>query len=480
MGIIKRSKNNIFNNYDNIIYNIFNGVKNILLISLILLIIIYNNSSNKIKFINILPCINYNGNKPKYIKEIFKGRKLFINKANITSDYIKYIRSTDIRSNRSIQISKKNMGKKFDDNYFIKRKDQYNFSAYRNFCNAESIITFNKTKPNNKPLISIILPTYNKRDTLIKSLRSIQIQTLENFEIIIVDDASKDFDSDFYDLLLKSDSRIRIIYHLYNMGVWRSRIDGFLYSKGKYILFFDPDDLYEDNYVLEDLYSLIEKYHLDSVKALFRSIYDYNNLTSYKKCFEINFNYTQIAKKTEINSYNHFYMKWAYGTVWNRLVRSDIFSKGLCLLSETVLNMYKNVWDDIWWNKMANEISNNYLIVKRIGYQYYRKYEGEGTIKLKSESNKDRMIQEFIKFLYFDYEYSPKKSNKKKIIKKILSYNGNNKISLKHMKSNFYILDDLLKTLLKDPYVRDRDKKKINELLVDSSKRQENILKKNK
>jgi hypothetical protein len=173
-------------------------------------------------------------------------------------------------------------------------------------------------------------------------------------------------------------------------------------------------------------------------------------------------------------------MKWAYGTVWNRLVRSDIFSKGLCLLSETVLNMYKNVWDDIWWNKMANEISNNYLIVKRIGYQYYRKYEGEGTIKLKSESNKDRMIQEFIKFLYFDYEYSPKKSNKKKIIKKILSYNGNNKISLKHMKSNFYILDDLLKTLLKDPYVRDRDKKKINELLVDSSKRQENILKKNK
>ena len=122
----------------------------------------------------------------------------------------------------------------------------------------------------------------------------------------------------------------------------------------------------------------------------------------------------------------------------------------------------------------------NYLIVKRIGYQYYRKSEGEGTIKLKSESNKDRMTQEFIKFLYFDYEYSPKKSNKKYIIKKLLSYNGNNKIRLKYMKSNFYILDELLKKLLKDPYVRERDKKKINELLVDSLKRQENVLKKNK
>ena len=60
-----------------------------------------------------------------------------------------------------------------------------------------------------------------------------------------------------------------------------------------------------------------------------------------------------------------------------------------------------------------------------------------------------------------------------------MSYNQTGKISLKYMKSNFYILDDLLKTLLKDPYVRDRDKKKINELLVDSLKRQENILKKN-
>ena len=288
MGVIKRSKNNNFNIYDNTKYNIFNGVKFILIFSIILLIIIYINSSNNIKFINILPCINYNGNKPKYIKEIFKGRKLYINKVNITSDYIKYIRSTDIKSKRSIQISKKNMKKKFYDNYFIKRKDQYNFSGYGNFCNEESIIVFNKKKPKNKPLISIILPTYNKRDSLIKSLRSIQIQTLENFEIIIIDDASKDFDSEFYDLLLRSDSRIRIFYHLNNMGVWRSRIDGFLYSKGKYILFFDPEDLYEDNYVLEDLYNLIEKYHLDSVKTLFRHIYDYGNLTSYKMCFKIN------------------------------------------------------------------------------------------------------------------------------------------------------------------------------------------------
>jgi hypothetical protein len=56
------------------------------------------------------------------------------------------------------------MEKKFDDKYFIKRKDQYNFSAYRNFYNEESIITF-------KPiLIKLFLKYYFSFYVLDKSL----------------------------------------------------------------------------------------------------------------------------------------------------------------------------------------------------------------------------------------------------------------------------------------------------------------------
>ena len=47
------------------------------------------------------------------------------------------------------------------------------------------------------------------------------------------------------------------------MGWWRTRRDGLLYSKGKYVIFFDVGDLYEDNYVLEDAFNVIEKYNLD-------------------------------------------------------------------------------------------------------------------------------------------------------------------------------------------------------------------------
>jgi hypothetical protein len=257
------------------------------LVSVILIIITYIFSFNY-KFIDFLPRTNLL-EKPKNLKEIFNSRRLYIDNSNITLDYIKYIRSKDINYNNNIRANENYSNIKFDENSFIRRKDQYNFSEFRNICNVETVLKFNKFdkyKLNNKPLISVILPTYNKGKLLFKSLRSIQLQSLKNIEIIIVDDSSEDLNAATCETLLKSDPRIRIITHLRNMGVWRSRMDGFLYSRGKYVIHFDPSDLYEDNYVLEDLYNIIEKYHLDSVKTFFRTIYQFDNLTSYN--IEIN------------------------------------------------------------------------------------------------------------------------------------------------------------------------------------------------
>ena len=130
------------------------------------------------------------------------------------------------------------------------------------------------------PIISIILPFYNKKNNIIPSLRSIQNQSFKNIEIIIIDDGSTDNSKEIYEYLLQSDSRVRVFYHLKNMGVWRTRMDGFLYSNGKYILHFDPGDLYTDNYVLEDIYNLITKYNLDTVKFSFSKTIDTINLTN--------------------------------------------------------------------------------------------------------------------------------------------------------------------------------------------------------
>lgn len=418
-----------------------------------------------------MPKINYNKTKKHSLDEIFKSKRLYISEANLTQKYIRYIRKiNDTKEN--------NYNKKYSENeiiispnFFIKRKDQYNFKDYLNLCaRNELIINTSKVEYNNNPLISIILPSFNKQDSLMISIRSIQNQSFKNIEIIIVDDCSTDNSTDLFKYLLETDPRIRIFHHLKNMGVWRSRLDGFLYSKGKYILYFDTGDLYEDNYVLEDAYNLMEKYNLDSAKMLFRLIFHYNNSMPNIIKYHV-YNNSKIVYGTKnIVKMNNLIFKWR--NIWNRITRASIYSKGIYLLNDRVLNIYKNLWEDRWHNELINKVSHSFVIVERIGYLYYIDGKGYGRLKLKTKSDKDQAIQEVINFLIFDYFFSKSKT---KIISKLKVYNHHkNKIKLSYFKSNFYILNDLLILLINDPSISSNDKIFLNRLLIDSKIREIN------
>ena len=160
-----------------------------------------------------------------------------------------------------------------------------------------------------------------------KSIRSIQNQSFKNIEIIIVDDCSTDDSKKVFKYLLKTDPRIRIFTHLRNMGSWRSRLDGILYSNAKYILLFDTGDIYEDNYVLEDAYNIIEKYNLDSLKMTFRIVTSYDRLNESMLIFHVD-NNSIIYKSSNIEKYNNYVFK-SWGNIWTRIARANIFIKGL-------------------------------------------------------------------------------------------------------------------------------------------------------
>ena len=218
----------------------------------------------------------------------------------------------------------------------------------------------NYKKPN-IPFISVIVALFNKEKVLLGSIRSIQNQSLKNIEIIIVNDASTDSSSKMLDSLLEEDSRIRVFTHLKNMGLWRTRVDGFLYSRAKYVIHFDCEDFYYDNYVLEDIYDLIEKYNLDNLKTVFRSINSYRYLKNNKLEFK-NMNSTKILyNKNEMKKVHSEILGWAFGVIWNRLILSDKYTRGLYLLSDRVLNIYKNQWEDRWWNALADKMCNNFF-----------------------------------------------------------------------------------------------------------------------
>ena len=76
---------------------------------------------------------------------------------------------------------------------------------------------------NNIPLISVIIPIYNANKTIKSAIRSIQNQNMTNYEIILINDFSKDNSLSIIYNLQKEDSRIKIMNNLKNMGTLYSR-----------------------------------------------------------------------------------------------------------------------------------------------------------------------------------------------------------------------------------------------------------------
>lgn len=90
------------------------------------------------------------------------------------------------------------------------------------------------------PLVSVILPTYNRASLLPRAIKSVVNQTYNNFELIIIDDNSSDNTKE----IVKNfeDKRIKYIRHKENKGGAAARNTGIELAKGEYIAFQDSDD----------------------------------------------------------------------------------------------------------------------------------------------------------------------------------------------------------------------------------------------
>lgn len=94
-----------------------------------------------------------------------------------------------------------------------------------------------------KPLVSVVMPTYNRISLLPRSIESILNQTYENFEFIIVDDGSTDGSDNLLQSYAQLDPRIKILTNEKNKGISYSRNRGTDAAKGKYVAIMDSDDV---------------------------------------------------------------------------------------------------------------------------------------------------------------------------------------------------------------------------------------------
>lgn len=112
----------------------------------------------------------------------------------------------------------------------------------------------------NAPAVSVIIPVRNSGRYFRECLDSVTRQTLQDIEIIIIDDASTDGSDAVAEAYAAQDSRITVIHHNESTGAGPARNDGMAIAKGEYIAFMDSDDLYPTADVLEKLYcTAVEK-----------------------------------------------------------------------------------------------------------------------------------------------------------------------------------------------------------------------------
>lgn len=101
---------------------------------------------------------------------------------------------------------------------------------------------------NKYPLISVIVPVYNTSNALAKCITSILKQSYQNFELLLIDDGSKDDSLAICEAYALKDERIRV-FHQKNSGVSSSRNLGIQMAMGNYVCFVDSDDWIDEDYL---------------------------------------------------------------------------------------------------------------------------------------------------------------------------------------------------------------------------------------
>lgn len=186
--------------------------------------------------------------------------------------------------------------------------------------------------------VSVVMPIYNAFDYLRPAIDCVLGQTLTEIELICVDDGSTDNSLSVIKEYQQADERVRILTEN-NAGPSIARNKGLLRARGKYVIFLDADDFFE-NTLLEKLYNQAEEHSLDITVCKF-DIYN-----SRKASFEDNIrsDHGEIFEESAIVSksdYPDVILSCTTGYIWNKLFRREFIVEKE-LLFDTELRVFED------------------------------------------------------------------------------------------------------------------------------------------
>ncbi|MBD2792789.1 glycosyltransferase family 2 protein [Xenorhabdus szentirmaii] len=192
----------------------------------------------------------------------------------------------------------------------------------------------------NEVIVSIIMPSYNSSSFIEQSINSVLEQTFSSWELIIIDDCSKD---DTVKLIEKfEDKRINFISLKENVGAGKARNIGLKLAKGKFIAFLDSDDLWETKKLEYQTNYMMKNPEIAAICTSYTFINEKNKpirgkiipdevitLSSYMKNTCIGFS-TSMINKNIVGNFNLSEMRLRQDThLWITLLIQNFKIKGL-------------------------------------------------------------------------------------------------------------------------------------------------------
>ena len=163
--------------------------------------------------------------------------------------------------------------------------------------------------------VSIVLPVYNAYATIRHMLESIMVQTMAEFEVLMIDDGSTDQSGEILDEYAAMDTRFKV-YHKRNEGVAMARQLGVDNAKGEYCIHADADDWVEPT-MLGELYAKAKKENVDVVIA----DYFVSSKQGESICKQ------QPSDNTPGQMLQDMFANKLFGSLWHKLIRTDLYRK---------------------------------------------------------------------------------------------------------------------------------------------------------
>ena len=165
--------------------------------------------------------------------------------------------------------------------------------------------------------ISIIAPVYQVEKYIGQCIESVINQTFKNFELILIDDGSKDKSGNICDEYAKRDKRIHVV-HTENKGAASARNRGLDLATGKYIAFVDGDDYLAEN-MLDKLYKVITQENCDVVVCDFLNLH-----ANPDKDFSLQLSDSKVSGREILSHLKNQKNYGVWTIVWNKLYKKEI------------------------------------------------------------------------------------------------------------------------------------------------------------